>query len=84
VVSEFWRANCSRAHRSVFMTSPQQEGGAQHSVQVGSWHIASVQAVVMSAVPWHRTCRLREGADRVCAIAQSEHVRFGKCVHREE
>ena len=43
MVSEFWRANCSRAHRSIFMTSPQQEGGAQHSVHVGSWHTSSIR-----------------------------------------
>ena len=32
----------------------------------------------------HRTCRLREGADRLCPIGQTEHVRFWKGVHTEE
>jgi hypothetical protein len=48
------------------------------------WHIASVQPIAMSAVPWNRTCRLREGADRLGPIEQTEHVRLGKGVHTEE
>jgi hypothetical protein len=52
--------------------------------EVGIWRIASCQSVVMSAVAWHRTCRLRDGADKRCPIGQTERVRSGKCVHTEE
>ncbi len=44
--------------------------GAAWTDHVGSWHIASVQPVVMWAVPRHRTCRLREGADWLCSIGR--------------
>jgi hypothetical protein len=63
---------------------PLAAGRSRPRGDVSSWHIASVRPVVMSAVAWHRTCRLREGADRLCPIGQTEHVRFGKCVHTEE
>jgi hypothetical protein len=53
-------------------------------MQVCLWHIASCQPIVMSAVAWHQTFHLREGADRLCTVGQTEHVRSGKCVHTEE